>query len=286
MLAPTGTRLAVWGDPIAHSLSPRLHTAAYRTLGLDWSYRRERVDERGFTDALGALSNEWRGLSLTMPLKAVARQAAVWVNPAAQLTGAVNTLVLTAEGPHGFNTDVGGIVRSLADDGISSVDTARIVGAGATATSALVALAEIGVRTVHVAARRPERAAAIEALGERVGVSVRPQPLDATTLATVDVTLGTLPGGASLAAGVADRLADAGGALTDVVYGHWPTALSAAWESRAKTASSGLGMLLHQAILQVRAFCTGEVATPLPDEARVLGAMRSALMSESALMRE
>jgi shikimate dehydrogenase len=64
----TGTRLAVWGDPIAHSLSPALHTAAYRVLEVDWEYGRARVDEAAFPAALAALDASWRGLSLTMPL--------------------------------------------------------------------------------------------------------------------------------------------------------------------------------------------------------------------------
>ena len=63
------TRLAVWGDPIAHSRSPQLHAAAYRALGLDWEYDRRRVAEDEFDAALAGLDAAWRGLSLTMPLK-------------------------------------------------------------------------------------------------------------------------------------------------------------------------------------------------------------------------
>ncbi|MFV7836774.1 quinate/shikimate dehydrogenase, partial [Enterococcus faecium] len=71
----TGTRLAVWGDPIDHSRSPALHAVAYRELGLPWAYGRQRVPEAGFPAAVGNLDATWRGLSLTMPLKNVAARS-------------------------------------------------------------------------------------------------------------------------------------------------------------------------------------------------------------------
>ena len=109
-------------------------------LGLDWTYERRRVDEGGFAGALASLDETWRGLSLTMPLKGAAFAAARIRGRRAELTGAVNTLLLTPDGPRGFNTDVGGIVALSARRASSRVERARIVGAGATATSALVAL--------------------------------------------------------------------------------------------------------------------------------------------------
>ncbi|KAF2411857.1 shikimate dehydrogenase, partial [Microbacterium sp. B35-04] len=136
VLSPRATRLEVWGDPIAHSRSPQLHAAAYEVLGLDWSYGLRRVDEASFAAEFADLDDSWRGLSLTMPLKGVAFAAASTHDRRAELTGAVNTLLLDLAGARGFNTDVGGIVRALADDDITDVARARIVGAGATATSA------------------------------------------------------------------------------------------------------------------------------------------------------
>ncbi len=276
MLNPDAAQLAVWGDPIAHSRSPILHAAAYRVLGLDWTYARRRVDAGEFTAALGDLDASWRGLSLTMPLKTVAHEAAATRDRRAELTGAVNTLLLGPDGPHGFNTDVGGIVRALADEGVTSLETARIVGAGATATSALVALAELGASRVEVVARRPTAVAPLEAVGEQLGVTVVPVPLAVHSYAPVPVTIATLPGDASVAAPAAAALA-AGGRLVDVVYGHWPTALSSAWEAAALPARSGLGMLVHQALLQVRVFTSGDVDTELPHEAEVLAAMRQSV---------
>lgn len=281
VLSPAGARLAVWGDPIAHSRSPQLHAAAYAVLGLDWTYERRRVDDIRFAEALASLDASWRGLSLTMPLKGVARAAAREVDRRAELTGAVNTLVLDADGPRGFNTDVGGIVRSLAEEGVVEAHRARIVGAGATATSALVALSELGATEVDVVARRPEAVRPLSALGSALGVAVRAVPFDAATFDAVPVTIATLPGDAPVPDAAAAALAAGGGFLLDVVYGHWPTALSRAWETAGGRSTSGLGMLLHQAVLQVRAFTTGDVTAALPDEPAVLAAMRRALESDA-----
>lgn len=272
--------LEVWGDPIEHSLSPAMHTAAYALLGWDWTYGRRRVDEASFADELASLGPEHRGLSLTMPLKHVAYAAAGQHDARAALTGAANTLVRSGSGWHAFNTDAGGIVAALAEAGVVAADRARIVGAGATASAALVALSEIGVRQVWIAARRPAAAASLQDLGERLRLRVDAVPLDSTTHASVDVTIATLPGGVSVDESVADRLAAAGGALLDVVYGHWPTDLSRAWDRIGAPAQGGAGMLLHQAVLQIRAFASGGVDQPLPREDEVVAVMRRALVGD------
>lgn len=275
----TGTRLAVWGDPIGHSRSPLLHAAAYGALGLDWSYGKRRVDESGFTRELSGLDASWRGLSLTMPLKTAALRAARRIDRPAMTTGAANTLLLDSDGPRGYNTDVGGIVAALGEAGAREVSSARIVGAGATATSALAAMAEMGVATVEIVARRSDAANELAARGVDLGLRARARSLDGP-YSGVDVTVATLPGDALLPAAVVSSLADAGGILMDVVYGTWPTPLSAAWSARGLVAVPGLPMLLHQAVRQVRVFVGGEQDEPLDDEARVLAAMRRALVGE------
>lgn len=270
-------RLEVWGDPIAHSLSPRLHAAAYDALGLDWSYGRRRVDAASFTRELASLGADFRGLSLTMPLKGAAFAAAATRNRHAELSGAVNTLLLRDGGPHGFNTDVAGIAADVAAHVSEPLACARIVGSGATATSALLALEVLGVREVEIAARRPEAVAHLAALGTRIGLTVRAVGLDAQAGGDVPLTIATLPGGTALDTAVADSLAAGGGLLYDVVYGHWPTALAQAWHRRRAPAVSGIGMLVQQALRQVRVFVAGADDAPLPDEATVLAAMRDAV---------
>ncbi len=282
MLSPDATRLEVWGDPISHSRSPHLHTAAYAVLGLAWEYGSRQVSEAAFRAELAGLDRTWRGLSLTMPLKGEAFTAAAVLDRHAELTGAANTLLLDAGGHHGFNTDVGGIVRALAEDGIAAVPTARIIGAGATATSALVAVAELGAHLVEVVARRPEAVQPLRALGELLGVDVVAASFAASRHADVPLTIATLPGDARIEDAAADALASAGGLLLDVVYGHWPTALSEAWARAGRPARSGLGMLLHQAVLQIRIFATGDADAPLEHEDAVIAAMRAAVAPPAA----
>lgn len=269
----SSTRLAVWGDPIAHSLSPALHAAAYRELGLDWQYERRQVTAADFAATVQSLDSTWRGLSLTMPLKEEGFRLAVHHDSPAQLTGAVNTLVVGDE-PAGFNTDVGGIVDALAEAGITAASSARILGAGATAASALVALADLGATRVEVRARRPEPARALTELAQRLGVDVIALPFDAPTT-PVDLTIATLPSGTVLPREVAEPLAAAGGALFDAAYAPWPSALARAWGEA--TVVSGLGMLLHQAVRQIRIFTQGDPAAPVPQERAVISAMRAAL---------
>lgn len=86
--------LEVWGDPIAHSLSPRLHAAAYRELGWAWQYGRRRVAADEFAAEIAGLGLAYRGLSITFPLKAEAFAAATRLDETSVLTGAANTLVL------------------------------------------------------------------------------------------------------------------------------------------------------------------------------------------------
>ncbi|MGO3662975.1 shikimate dehydrogenase [Microbacterium gubbeenense] len=266
------TGAEVWGAPIAHSRSPELHLAAYRALGLDWTFERRLVEADRFADELARASV--RGLAVTVPLKDAAfRQAALRDRPA-ELTGAVNTLFFgDDEGLRGFNTDVGGLANALEESGVGGAETVRLVGSGATTTSALVAVSALGARRVEIAARRPERAAAMLALAARIGVPARAVALGEVR-DPVDLTIATLPGGAELDPGHADALADAGGVLFDVAYSPWPSALAQRWQAEAH---HGLGMLLHQAVLQVRIFVSGDADRELPDEAQVIRAMRDAL---------
>ncbi|MFG6445679.1 shikimate dehydrogenase family protein [Microbacterium sp. P07] len=274
-----GTKLAVWGDPVAHSLSPRLHAAAYGVLGVPWDYTRRQVGEAQFDGALTALDEEWRGLSLTMPLKRAAAASALTLDDRARLTGAVNTLLLSTDGPRGFNTDVGGLVATIREQGVEEVPFGRILGAGATTASALVALAELGARRVDVVARRPEAVVPLIGLGEALGVEVVPADFTMAPPSGATVTIATLPGGTDLGA-AADGLAAHAGLLVDVVYGSWPTPLATTWQRAGGLPVSGLGMLLHQAVLQVRVFVSGSTEIELDDEPAVLAAMREAVMGD------
>jgi shikimate dehydrogenase len=253
-----------------------LHGAAARELGLDWRYERRPVREGELSGFVDVLDRAWLGLSVTAPLKREAARLAARLDERAELTGAANTLLLGAS-PGGWNTDVGGIVLAFARAGLESAATGAIAGAGATAGSALVALAELGARRIAVALRSPAKGVELVALGERLGVAVALQPLDAP-LPAVDAAVSTLPAAADAVPAFAhppSRLLDADYARPD--------------GSRYRRAVpegalvDGREMLLGQAVLQARIFSTGDAAAPLPDEERVVAAMRSALEAAMGL---
>jgi len=282
---PSGRRLAVLGAPVSHSKSPALHLAAYRQLNLDWEYTTVDVAPGGLGAFLGTLGPEWRGLSLTMPFKHEALPLVSDADRVAQATGAANTLLLGdpagGGGPRpvsGFNTDVAGIVRALADAGITAVSSVVVLGAGATAASAVMAAAELGAEWVELLVRTPAKAAPLVGLGRSLGVVVIVSDLGSVPAAdrTADLVISTLPGGTSLGVEFPAALRTTA-ALLDVTYAPWPSALAASWRDAGGTVLSGLGMLLHQALIQVRVFVGGDPFAPLPDEDAVLQAMRDAL---------
>lgn len=244
---------AVLGSPIAHSLSPVLHRAAYDALGLsDWTYRAVECTAADLASTLRALDAEGlAGASLTMPLKRDVLPLLAKVERLAADVGAANTVVFGGVAGEwwGANTDVPGIVDALRDAGVVRPAAFTILGAGATAASAIAAAAALSVPEVVIVARRPEAAEALETVGHRLMVAVRSvpwkEPADALS---APVVVSTVP------AGVTDELAPPAdpGLLFDVVYAPWPTALAAAWTRAGGQVVGGLELLVAQAGEQVR----------------------------------
>lgn len=270
-------RLAVLGAPIAHSKSPGLHRAAYRRLGLEWEYSAIELRGNDLAEFVGGLDASWRGLSLTMPLKQDVLPLLDDVDELARLTGASNTVLFDGGTRRGFNTDVGGIVRALAEAGCERIGHGVLIGGGATAASALAAMAELGAESVRVFLRRPEAGVAIFALGRELGLTVDVSQLAEFGAVTgADLVVSTVPGGTDLGvAASAELIANA--VLLDVAYSPWPTPLAAQWLGAGGTVVDGLGMLLQQALLQVRIFVNGDPTAVLPGEDAVLAAMRESL---------
>lgn len=262
-------RAAVLGQPIAHSLSPVLHRAAYAALGLsDWSYDRFEIGEAALPGFLEGLGPEWAGLSLTMPLKRAVIPLLDEISATAASVEAVNTVVFTEDGRRvGDNTDVPGMVAALREHGIEQVESAAILGAGATASSALAAVSRICPGEIVAYVRSDARAAEMRQWGERLETEVRIADwADAERALHAPLVVATTPAGTTdaLASAVPERPAT----LFDVLYDPWPTALAARWSAYGGAVVSGLDLLVHQAALQVEQM-TGR--TPAP-----LGAMRKA----------
>ncbi|MFG2775885.1 shikimate dehydrogenase [Streptomyces sp. NPDC048350] len=260
---PSTRRAAVLGSPIAHSLSPVLHRAAYAALGLDsWSYDRFEVDEAGLPGFVEGLDESWAGLSLTMPLKRAIIPLLDAISDTAASVEAVNTVVLTEDGRRvGDNTDIPGLVAALRERGVEKVDSAAILGAGATASSALAALSRICTGPVTAYVRSEARAEEMRGWGERLGVDVRTAEWSSANRAFVaPLVIATTPAGATDA--LAAEVPDAPGTLFDVLYHPWPTPLAAAWSERGGAVLGGLDLLVHQAVLQVEQM-TGIAEAPL-----------------------
>ncbi|MCK9793525.1 shikimate dehydrogenase [Isoptericola sp. 4D.3] len=292
-------RAAVLGHPVAHSLSPVLHTAAYDALGLEgWEYSAIDTTVESLPELVRGLDLGWAGLSVTMPLKHAVIDLVDHVDPLAVAVGAVNT-VLVAPARCGVtltgtNTDVYGLVTALRegfaaqgrgkDAGAAS---AVVLGGGATAASTLAALGELGCTSPRVLVRSLGRSTALQEAAARMGVTPRFEVLDATaslaSLLDADVVVSTMP--AYAADPVASALAAHGGAprgvLLDVVYDPRPTALSASWAAAGGTAVGGERMLLHQAAEQVR-LMTGRPAPVAAMDAALAGALAPAAPSRAS----
>jgi len=271
--ASPGRRAAVLGSPIAHSLSPVLHTAAYASLGLsDWSYTAIECDEAGLPALLASCDRQWAhwaGLSLTMPLKRAVLPLLDRTEPLAVEVGGANTVVFEGGERHGYNTDVPGMVAALAEAGLTAPSGATILGAGATACAALAALREVGLTSAVVLVRDRARAAALLAAAGRLGMVVDLRPFDAG-VRSGDLLVSTVPvGAADFYAERAQRPRPGPSAVLDVVYAPWPTPLAQAAAKSGAVVVSGFDLLLHQAARQVE-LMTGIKPAPL-DHMRTVG---------------
>lgn len=253
------------GHPVAHSLSPALHRAAYAALGLDWTYEPVDVTSEQLPGFVRGLDSSWAGLSLTMPLKRAIMPLLTSLSPLAASLGVVNTVTFGSAGPVGDNTDVAGLVVALREAGVSQVGSGHIIGGGATAVSAVAALAELGCASPVVHVRSVSRASAVEAVGKRLGAPVEFRPLEdrlrdpASTGA--DVVICTLPSGA--ADSLVSSLGAVAGVLLDVAYDPWPSVLASEWTAAGGVSVDGFEMLLHQAAEQVRLMTGLEPPVPV-----------------------
>ena len=245
-----GRRCAVLGSPIAHSRSPQLHRAAYVHLGLDWTYEAVDVTEEQLPGFVDRLDSSWRGLSLTMPLKAAGAALATRRSELVERLGVANTLVLEGDDRAAANTDVPGMRAALVEAGAPVAAHATVLGAGSTAVAAVAALSTMAAE-VSLVARSPSRAEAVLRVADMVGVRVTVVAWeDARRALAAPIVLSTVPSGA--ADPLAASVPESPGLLFDVVYDPWPTPLAAAWARAGGQVCSGLDLLVWQAVEQVR----------------------------------
>jgi shikimate dehydrogenase len=265
--------VGVIGDPVAHSLSPTLHNAAFEALGLDWVYVAFPVPRGRGADAVAAVpALGLAGFNVTMPHKEDVAGACDELTPDAAALRSVNTVVALPDGRTlGDSTDGPGFLDALAEEAIVVAgQPVLVLGAGGAARAVVLALGRAGA-AVTVAARRPDAAESAVSLAS----AAHAVPLGAVAAGTFAVVINATPlgmsGGDPLPVDPASL--HAGQSVVDLVYHPADTPLLSAARARGARSVNGLGMLLHQAARSFT-FWTGEEAP--------LEAMRAAAASALA----
>jgi len=276
-------RYCVIGDPVEHSLSPAMHNAAFKALGIDASYEKRLVEPARLAAAIAQLrALEIAGFNVTVPHKEAIIALLDHVEPAARAIGAVNTIVRDDDRLIGCNTDAEGLAASLIEAGVTlKAAHVVIVGAGGAARAAVVGLGRAGASTITIAARRADRAetiarelrdsAGVPAVGVDMQNGLRASLSTATLL--VQATNATLHGNPDAAAFADSIPLDAmprDATVTDLVYRPLRTTLLSRADSLGLHTVDGLGMLLHQGAVAFSRW-TGQ---PAP-----LDVMRNALVA-------
>lgn len=267
----------VVGDPIDHSKSPDIHRAAYGVLGLDWTYGRLLVQKNDLRQVLDNAPEALYGFSVTMPLKEEAARNVAFLDDYARKTGAANTIVKTDRGWSGYNTDVFGVMMALKGVVSDPIRSVGVVGAGATARSALVAINSMNLSTnVWIFCRSKESFSEIKAFAKPLGFKLRRAKTLRALVKRAGLTVSTLPAGALDAYLSDSRIQKViSGPLFDVAYNPWPSQAAKVWMASGNKVVSGIEMLIWQAVAQLRLFVNGDLSE-LPNEVAVVEAMRHA----------
>jgi shikimate dehydrogenase len=251
----------VLGHPVGHSLSPRIHNAAFRAQGVDMIYLAFDVRPEELASAVGGIrALHMRGVNVTVPHKEAVIGLLDVVDPVASRIGAVNTIVNDKGVLFGYNTDVTGFfaaLRSVRPNGARDL-SCLLLGAGGAARAVVAALVEDGARAVWVHARTFERAAVLCVSAAAWGRTAC-EPVPADRLAEVahgaDLIVNATPVGLSASvkeSAVPVDILHSRHVVMDLVYGSRPTALMEAARARGAVATDGKEMLVMQAASSYR----------------------------------
>ncbi|MFF3128332.1 shikimate dehydrogenase family protein [Streptomyces sp. NPDC057908] len=259
------TRLALLGFPADGALSPILHRAAYTAMGLPWTYHTIECRPQDLPGFLRTLDGSWRGFSLTMPLKRTVVPLLDEVSETVARIGAANTIVVAPTGRLvGENTDLYGMVQALREAGVTGAASVTVLGAGATACTALAAAYELGCGQAVVIARDTRRARSLlGATAERIGIRATIEPWTAADYhLSADLVVSALPPRA--ADSLAPLWARGAGTVMDVAYRPWPSQFAYAAQEAGRRVVGGLPMLVHQAARQI-VLQTGHSTAPFTE---------------------
>ena len=239
-------KAAVLGSPVGHSLSPTLHMSAYRALGIEGEYTAIEMKSDQLRSFLLSLDRDWRGFSLTMPLKEEVLKLANEVDPLANSIQSANTLIRTAQGWRATTTDVKGFQEALHANGVDEFTKVLIIGSGATARAAAAAVDQRN-REIQVIHRNHGREGAMRKAAPYSSIEFLPWQ---APLPVADLTINTTP------AGVADHFASqitqsSSGRFFEALYNPWPTKMLDHWRRNGGGVIDGLDLLVYQGMEQI-----------------------------------
>jgi len=258
--------VGVIGDPVTHSLSPTIHNAAFRSLGMDWvcvAFPTPTGSAREAVRGMGALGIA--GLSVTMPHKAAVIEELDALTDTARLLNAVNCISRTRSGLQGHNTDGDGFLAAIrADFGLDPAGmVCAVLGAGGAARSVILALKQAGAAEILVVNRTQESAEQAAALAGSVGKVASEHSIELAELVVNATSVGMAGSSAAQGMAVDPNLLHSGQFLADLIYHPVETELMKAAQLRGCRVSNGLSMLIHQAAVAFEVW----TAEPAPVQA-------------------
>ena len=259
-MRPIAHFTGVLGWPLDHTLSPTIHNAAFRNVGLDWVYLAWPVRPEDLAAAIGGLrALGAQGANVTMPHKESVIEYLDEVSGDARRVGAVNTIQRSGDKLIGHNTDVDGFRSFLVDDaGMDpSGKTVLVLGSGGAARAVVCALDDLGAAHVVIAARREDRGREIAELASRPVVDVEAWERAEELVGRSDLIVNATPLGMNGETPLPTATWRPGQVVCDLVYSPPSTPLMDAARAAGVEAWGGLGMLIHQAALSFRVW-TGQ----------------------------
>ncbi len=263
-------RLAVLGDPIAHSRSPDLHRAGLAALGIEGGSEALRTPAAELGVRLRELASRgYAGVNLTHPLKEAALEHLARIAGPALAARSVNTVGFAAGGAWGDTTDGGGFVDLLRSLGREPArERVLVFGSGGAARSLAHALAAAGCGALAIVSRDPARASAAWAGLAPARLLAAPEAEGSEALASATVVVNATPGSGPVRPADPARAARAA-LLVDLTYGPEPPAWVTAARAAGREAVDGLGLLVHQARRSLALWTGRDV--PLEPLARAVG---------------
>jgi len=272
------------GNPVSRSPSPRMHNAAFRHMGLDFHYMSFEIASEKLGSVMEGLRWIAHGLNVTIPFKTEVLRFVDELSEEAEVTGAVNTVVVQKGRMKGYNTDVVGVLQPFRRRGISLLDTrALVIGAGGASRACIVALNRLGCSEFMILNRSRDRFERLEAdFSPRLGVNLSWYPLDAECFSScarrADVVVNATPLGtkdAPLELPLKGGIFRSGQVVFDVVYMPTRTKLLELSERCGSITIPGYEMLLEQGMASFKLW------TGLPAPREVMErALMEALVNE------